>query len=365
MANRTPTTLLADIAVPSHIKFTLPSGLQLVPLSHMETEAYQDNPDNKALLVAAFELKHASKKDRQSLPYNSTNTGQYRAAATRRIIGEKPYDRIINCMDMISGRMGSLVLTSGTDTKRTFRRCLYSEEGVGSFFLLIEIDPITQYLGDNSSVAVIENPTVLIPVVGDSNKLLPTLPLQVPERNHTVAFCLHKVATVKLTRVTLVKGCCGGRLCDKRSDSLLAHQACGCIFTSSVKGADIVMDTDVQLKVDSSFSKSEKITVRHFRSLKTTSVFVPEDQRTKVEPDEVTDKIRTCAKQCTDMINANGGWNIAGWIRSGTVKDASDSTGNEVIQSMAPTIHISYMYPSDPSILTKDEFKALQLTLHD
>jgi hypothetical protein len=67
-----------------------------------------------------------------------------------------------------------------------------------------------------------------------------------------------------------------------------------------------------------------------------------------------TREIRDVAANIRNIVNANQGWIIAGWYQKGEIVDASasgnDASGSEITSNNHP-IHISYLYPTQPSCL--------------
>ena len=66
-----------------------------------------------------------------------------------------------------------------------------------------------------------------------------------------------------------------------------------------------------------------------------------------------TREIREVGNTIKNIVNANGRWNIVGWCQKGEVVDASadqNDAGTKISSGHHP-IHISYLYPADPSCL--------------
>jgi hypothetical protein len=69
---------------------------------------------------------------------------------------------------------------------------------------------------------------------------------------------------------------------------------------------------------------------------------------------EHTREILDVAANIKNIVNANQGWIIAGWYRKGEILDASASANNapgSEISSDNHPIHISYLYPAQPTCL--------------
>ena len=63
------------------------------------------------------------------------------------------------------------------------------------------------------------------------------------------------------------------------------------------------------------------------------------------------------AANIRNIVNANQGWTIAGWYWKGEIVDASAEpidAGSEITSDNHP-IHVSYLYPTQPSCLDQVE----------
>ena len=82
----------------------------------------------------------------------------------------------------------------------------------------------------------------------------------------------------------------------------------------------------------------------------------------KLNPDNDLSALRQAVNDITKHVNDNGGWTIIGWIRTGRVKDqSSDINTSDIINTLFPKPHISYLFPSETAIATTDAIKVLQL----
>ena len=129
-------------------------------------------------------------------------------------------------------------------------------------------------------------------------------------------------------------------------------------------GTDLVIDVDITFKVDNQFNVEGRTTVTRFRSWRYSNLFVTDTsiwQKLNRDGDLVA--LRKAMTDVTDHVNKNGGWTIIGWIRTGRVKDqSSDMNTSDVIKTLFPKPHITYLFPSENAIATADAIKALQLT---
>jgi hypothetical protein len=69
-------------------------------------------------------------------------------------------------------------------------------------------------------------------------------------------------------------------------------------------------------------------------------------------------------EKIANYVNNNGGWTIIGWVWTGKVKDASsDANTDEALESLEPRFHVSYLFPTDKSIVQCESFKDCQFKL--
>jgi len=83
----------------------------------------------------------------------------------------------------------------------------------------------------------------------------------------------------------------------------------------------------------------------------------------KLNRDDDLAALRKAMTYVTKHVNDSGGWTIIGWIRTGRVKDqSSDINTSDIINTLFPKPHISYLFPSENAVAMTEAIKALQLT---
>jgi hypothetical protein len=184
-----------------------------------------------------------------------------------------------------------------------------------------------------------------------------------PEMDHTNYFCIHH-EKIKCNRATFEYASCSGSFCDRQRSDLGLNQKCGCSYMKTKGGTDLVIDVDITFKVDNQFNVEGKTTVTRFRSWRYSNLFVTDSSIwQKLNRDDDLVALRKAMMDVTEHVNNNGGWTIIGWIRTGRVKDqSSDMNTSDVIETLFPKPHITYLFPSENAIATTDAIKALQLT---
>ena len=83
----------------------------------------------------------------------------------------------------------------------------------------------------------------------------------------------------------------------------------------------------------------------------------------KLNRDDDLAALRKAMTDVTKHVNDSGGWTIIGWICTGRVKDqSSDINTSDIINTLFPKPHISYLFPSENAVAMTEAIKALQLT---
>ena len=107
-----------------------------------------------------------------------------------------------------------------------------------------------------------------------------------------------------------------------------------------------------------SFNAEGFYLVESFRSLKTSRIWVPDEEvwdcltiKNKIH----IKVLRETIKNINKYVNDNGGWTYIGWVRTGVVVDESDCIHKDVenIASETQDPHISYLWPSNPDIVSR------------
>lgn len=71
------------------------------------------------------------------------------------------------------------------DTIKLLQCFPMAQEGVGDIFIIVEPDMVKYYLGDTSSVPIIECPKKFIPINNRSTDIIPKAKLDMPDAYHT------------------------------------------------------------------------------------------------------------------------------------------------------------------------------------
>ena len=354
---------MTTYTVDSHLQQP-PPHLQYIPVNECEQSAYIENPDDKAVLGVLLKILHstASENSDRQYRYNGQMSYVSKGNARQRQVGARYYDRMLTFGDILDpGKCFVIILDHYQDTVKLLRYCKKSMEGVGNIFIITEPNPVVDYLGESTSVPIIQGINMFIPINNPLSTILPTIPPIIPDADHTMYFTLHN-NSICCNRTTLQQASCTGYFCDRQSQPS-PTQKCGCIYMAT-RGLDHVLVTDIIFCVPPSFQQNERSTVLHFRSWKFSKIFIPNDNIwPRLHADNHEQLLRQSVKNITDFVNRNGGWTIVGWIRCGHVADHStDTTTTPTLQSRIPRLHISYIYPTNNAIIHDQNLQQHQIT---
>ncbi len=341
-------------------------GLTYIPVSECQLAKYKEDPEDKALVGVLLKILHhsASSNDERKIRFNGQSAYQARGNSRQRNVGERHYDRMFTFADILQPHTCfTIICNTHQDSIKLMERCSRTQEGVGDMFMIIEPDMVEYYLGDTTSVPIVESPKDFIPVNNRFVDSISTSKLIMPDTDHTTYFCLHK-QKIKCSRASLEYASCSGSFCDRQRLNLGPAQKCGCMYMTSKGSSDLVIDVDITFDVDHSFHPEGKITVSHFRSWRYSNLFVKDSNIwQKLDRDDDLIALRKAMVDVTNHVNENGGWTMLGWIRSGRVKDqSSDINMSDTLTTLHPKPHISYLFPSENAIATTEPMKAFQLT---
>jgi hypothetical protein len=105
--------------------------------------------------------------------------------------------------------------------------------------------------------------------------------------------------------------------------------------------------------------------VPKFKSLKATKLFFYNfnrfcDTTTVTDQEDMVQSIRQQVNSLIKFVNDNGGWTAVGWFMLGQISDASEDTTDK-IDNPTVTPHLTYLHPSDETLVHTIPFKELQI----
>jgi hypothetical protein len=257
------------------------------------------------------------------------------------------YDRLFFFADLNTPGKCFVILTETVNRSDLAMSFAQQNVGIGDVFAIIEPDQVVRCLQAD------------LPLINTSKPLYPLLnfgfesvvPLVVPETGKQRYFYLKNVL-VEMSKVEATKASCSGTLCD-RQNFIIQTGSCGCLYFN--RTCSVVLDMTVTFTTVDTNGYKNQYSVPHFRSWRTSKVFIHPTAMTA--DNEVffahTREIRNVVANIKNNVNQNEGWTIVGWYRKGEMIDASSQSndaGSEITSDNHP-IHISYLYPTQPSCL--------------
>jgi hypothetical protein len=324
-----------------------------VSIHSCENENYDVNSEDKILVGLLVSLKHSSTSSSNNLKLRFSGAAQNNnsrgSTFTKLRAGNMnaTYDRLFFFADLMTPGKCFVILTETPGRSDLLMLHAQNTVGVGDIFAIIEPDQVLRSL--HGDLPLVNTSKPLYPLV--NSNFAPEVLLIVPEAGKQRYFYLKNVP-VMFTKVEAVRASCNGTLCD-RQNCFVQTGSCGCLYFN--RSSAIVLDMTVTFTTVDTNGYGNQYSVTHFRSWRTSKVFIYPMAMTADNDVYLahTREIRDVAVNINNIVNANGGWNIAGWYRKGETVDASADTnigGGEITSDNHP-IHISYMYPAQPSCL--------------
>jgi hypothetical protein len=325
-----------------------------VSVHRCEEDDYDVHSEDNILVGLLVTIKHCSttSSNNVKLRYGGAaqNSNSRSSVFTKLRAGNMnaTYDQLFFFADLNTPGKCFVILTETVNKSDLLMSHAQHTVGVGDVFAIIEPDQVVRAL--QGDLPLINTSKPLYPLVVNSG-LVPEVLLVVPEAGKQRYFYLKNVL-VRMTKVEAVKASCSGTLCDRQS-SIMQTGSCGCLYYN--RTCSIVLDMTVTFKTIDSNGYENQYSVPHFRSWRTSKVFIQTMAMTVDSSVYLahTREIHDVAANITDIVNAHQGWTIAGWYRKGAIVDASaesNDADSEITSDNHP-IHISYLYPSQPSCL--------------
>jgi hypothetical protein len=245
----------------------------------------------------------------------------------------------------------------GLVNKKGFCIAVLSPSSSSSSFLMSKLDHSTSNIG---KTIVILEPTFegkslsknsILPLITTNRKFIQTDLLQrYPspfDTNMTIGqtryFMLYDVS-ITLEGLVILNADCAGIECDRL---LIQGKVTRCACTYSKMLSPLTMQTLVSIQE----SNGNKLFSSWFQSLKLTQLFLIITLESSLSDfeDEALEIVRSHINNVVHYINHNGGWNVCGWMRLGSITDNADIKGGEEIASDTINPHIISLYPSNNS----------------
>jgi hypothetical protein len=317
---------------------------RLRSIHETEHESFDSHSDNTVIISIILSIKHnsSSRNARTNFrPHGGAGMGGRTYNQLKFIQTNARYDRIITMGDLNTPGKCFCIITETVAESDYLLRHMREYSTIGDIVAVVEPEGPKKALNDMPVVSTI---TPLVPLATPDP--IPSIALVTPQPGYQRYFLLTSV-TIQMSRVQVVDASCRGILCDRQQppNRLVS---CGCIFLG--RDAALVLQCHLTFNYVDESGGMETHTVNNYRSYKTTKLFLtPITPTTDITPYfRNTGPLRASVTASLAIVNNNGGWNIAGWLRMGEVTDASSSQepGSEVGNVNHP-IHISYLYPSN------------------
>jgi hypothetical protein len=366
--------LPGQLTVPSHIASQPRQDLTLIPVTRCQEASFLKNRERTAILGVFLSVRHVSMSEGVNKVI-TTGAGRYGAASGNsraRLPGNttRAYDRIITFGDVstLDGRCFAVILKTQTLSAQFFLPSIQSLEGVGEIFLLEEPEAISTSLGSTGSVPVLDNCFRTIPLAVPYSDSIPSIQLTSPPLGATKYFCQHNQNNIAMSMAAHTVASCGGQFCDRQVIFTNPLQRCGCFHFDREKA--LVIDMDVTVSVPLTFDQDGSKTISHFRSWKTSQLFVKPEAWALLRANDMeqVQQVREAVHAVLDHVNAHGGWTYVGWLRTGMVQDSSDTSIGNLPENLARVTqqpHLSYLYPTNTACVAEDNeaFQSCRLSV--
>ena len=326
-----------------------------VSIDNLQDEGYAKYQDYKMVVAYILILRHNSSgvKVVARRNNNSLNRQPWSRNINHNI--QQGYNQLLIIGCVLSGKCGIIVMCNSGESETLLRNFKFVQEGVGCLISILEPDFATKSM---YGMPIIKTDKPLVPI-----NYRPHLRSFSFLSENTTTWFLHTGKTVIATRAIIQQAKCSGYLCDKQMD-VNSEGHCGCLHTSNTSG--IVLHANIIFQLGDTSQENDRAVVP-FQSHRFTGLFIDNSTRNTSPQDfehqQIEVLLRTKIYETIDIVNNNGGWTIAGWIRLGSVQDFSgDNSQQELISSEDATPHIIYVQPTnDLSVTLRQRKTSLEL----
>ena len=273
----------------------------------------------------------------------------------------KSYDRIFLFGELEGGTFA--VVNYDYDQSWAMMTYAINEIAIGTPFILVN-PKLSKGLTLLIDMPTIKSELPLIPLKLQVYDILPIVKPSDPEAEETTFFLL-KEAQVQFIRPRLIgKGdvippSCNGCFCDRKSRRYGYDEDCGC-FNRMIDGSlhGIVLESDIIVHHHDCTFQTEDV-----RSWRTTNLFVRNinkiSHNSRAKRDQYWKPFAKSVECCAKQINNNRGFTVVGTKTRKLVEDCSDNYS--LISSSKPSQNISFLHPTDNTVLLDDKYRFFQL----
>lgn len=277
------------------------------------------------------------------------------------------WDRMYVFADLLDNGRCLVMLKTKTRESMDFtsiNRKRASQILTGGVFAIFEPTPTDdrRKLG-SMPMATSEYPLFPLPFAAEKFTIKNTIPTYMPNKlevGEQKYFIIHDVQTLEINGFRLDNTyTCKGRECDK-AHKLFTNQHCGCTAVGNHRNVgcfNVVFDNPFGRD---RIHNEDKVVVRLHRSLRTTNMFFEDVEEYAREYSDVNcQSMKKQIKRMVKYINNKGGWTIVGWFRKGETIEEVATNDTDRVESDTVKCHLSYLGPTDATVLNKKEYKEL------
>jgi len=320
---------------------------KLKELQYFTQEKNQQRLENKGLWGV---ILHVTKPSATGLTGNQGNTNKKPRNYYNQV---KAYHRWILCADVLNPPHTFAMITSTHMASYKFFKYVPDQSLIGLSFYLIEPMMSTNRLGDYLHLINVHD-TRLIPLTRAGTPA--RCPIQLPGDDQQYFYFLLDKERVRLATMRYRLNTCTGFQCDRQKDS-------DCVCVKPGMGNKMVYEFDFVFGVDDDlFGSPHKVC--SIASYQTMSFFFRDLDRylSVTTPDKehvFLGRRRSQLRRMVTYVNENGGWKLIGWCKKGLLQINGEV---EKVANNDVKLNLSSIYPWDPKIVERDEFKMLQIT---
>ena len=326
---------------------------QLVNIEDISNEKIDDNEDYVIVAVLYRVVHH-----RHDVQDGAPEKGQY-DKSTRGRKPSKEYDRMF-MFGGIEGDMFAYIATNENNGRLLVCHLKDNVVGLGKPFVIINPEVKARSMMKNDMSTIITH-RPMIPLSESFYRHFPTKAARVPSSAGEDALFVYHHLSIKLSKIKVIcKHCidkvvCRGCLCDRKA-AFEPNQGCGCFdVTGGCKLSPVVLEYTVNFPRGIHDLRS----VAKERSLRSTYLFLKNPttlgRLDSAAFDAEHRKITKSVVKCVDHINSVGGFTVVGTIALGRVQDSSGAPQSHSTATL-PTLHVTYLYPTDNSVADDKEY---------
>ena len=260
------------------------------------------------------------------------------------------YRRIFFFLDLLTQGKCFVIFEEDQGDENNYWRDMNarSSSRVGDIFLITEPHRIESEINGHLSVVRTEREFIPIEMPATMHSFMPTI----PDRDTFIGYFL-KERQIVLHNIISCDTRCAGTFCDRLYPRV---SPCGCYQRTNNQSHVLKQDIEFNGGLGGTECLVTCSSLRFSELLFSSALPFNTSNNTNIIPK--LPQLRVALRLLVTYVNQNGGWTISGWFRQGTVREAGTE---ELVFNDTLGIRISYIQPTDHTILANEGFKALQL----